>query len=89
MLIWAPPRIWSLSTSRLTFITDGDVVSSPAVAGSVIYVGSEDGHLYAVDRMTGEKLWDYATGDMVTSSPAVENGTVYVGSHDGNLYAFE
>ena len=72
-----------------TSYTDGDVVSSPAVAGTVVYVGSEDGHLYAVDMITGEKLWNYATGDQITSSPAVDNGTVYIGSHDGKMYAFE
>ena len=72
-----------------TFSTNGDVASSPAVAGMAIYVGSQDGHLYAVDRATGVKLWDSVTGDEITSSPAVGNGIVYIGSHDGKLYAFE
>jgi outer membrane protein assembly factor BamB len=72
-----------------SFFTGGDVSSSPAVAGSVVYIGSEDGHFYAVDALTGEKLWDYAAGDRITSSPAVDNGMVYVGSEDGVLYAFE
>jgi outer membrane protein assembly factor BamB len=72
-----------------TFSTNGDVVSSPAVAGTVVYVGGEDGNFYAVDSTTGEELWNYATGGMVTSSPAVDNGMVYVGSDDGKLYAFE
>jgi outer membrane protein assembly factor BamB len=71
------------------FPTNGDVVSSPAVAGGVVYVGSEDGHLYAVDRTTGALLWDYATGGDITSSPAVANGLLYIGSMDGKLYCFE
>ena len=71
------------------FTTGGDVVSSPAAAGAVVYVGSEDGHLYAIDRDTGEKLWDVAAGDQITSSPAVNDGMVYIGSMDGKLYAFE
>lgn len=65
------------------------IVSSPAVAGSAVYFGSEDGRLYAVDRATGMKLWNSLTGDKITSSPAVANGMVYVGSYDGKLYAFE
>ncbi len=71
------------------FTTGGDVVSSPAAAGAVVYVGSEDGHLYAINRATGEKLWDVVTGDQITSSPAVNEGMIYIGSMDGKLYAFE
>ncbi|HUT67064.1 MAG TPA: PQQ-binding-like beta-propeller repeat protein [Dehalococcoidales bacterium] len=72
-----------------SFETGDAVVSSPAVAGSAVYAGSQDGRLYAVDRATGAKLWDGLTGDKITSSPAVANGSVYVGSFDGKLYAFE
>jgi outer membrane protein assembly factor BamB len=59
------------------------------MSGNNIYVGSEDGRLYAVNATTGEKLWDILIGDSITSSPAVADGIVYVGSHDGNLYAIE
>jgi outer membrane protein assembly factor BamB len=64
------------------------VISSPAVANGVVYVGSDDGNLYALNARTGVKLWSYATGGAVFSSPAVANGVVYVGSDDGNVYAF-
>jgi outer membrane protein assembly factor BamB len=72
-----------------TFNTDNLVVSSPAIADTVIYFGGVDGHLYAIDRATGTKLWDSATGDAITSSPAIANGMVYIGSNDGKLYAFK
>jgi outer membrane protein assembly factor BamB len=72
-----------------TFPTNGDVTSSPAVAGGVVYVGSEDGHLYAIDRATGTLIWDYDTGSAITSSPAVANGLLYIGTMDGKLYCFE
>jgi outer membrane protein assembly factor BamB len=71
-----------------TFKAGNTIVSSPAVVGTTIYVGGQDGKLYALDRATGEKLWESSTGDEITSSPAVANGMVYVGSHDGKLYAF-
>src|SRR5208337_2874589 len=61
--------------------------SSPAVANGVVYVGSTDNNLYALNAGTGALLWKYTTGDQVWSSPAVANGVVYVGSLDGNLYA--
>jgi outer membrane protein assembly factor BamB len=61
--------------------------SSPAVANGVIYVGSDDGNVYALNATTHAKLWSFTTGGQVVSSPAVANGVVYIGSVDGNLYA--
>ena len=68
--------------------TGGAVGSSPAIAGGVAYVGSDDHKLYAIDITTGAARWSVTTGDAVESSPAVDSGTVYVGSDDHKLYAF-
>jgi outer membrane protein assembly factor BamB len=74
------------------FYTTGAVIeSSPAVANGLLYVGSEDGKLYAFDatcRKDCLPLWSYTTGDAIESSPAIANGLLYVGSYDGKLYAF-
>jgi outer membrane protein assembly factor BamB len=72
-----------------TFATGSFIYSSPAVVGGVVYVGGEDGYLYAIDRATGVKLWDIATGGKITSSPAVANGVIYIGCHDGKVYAIK
>jgi len=58
-----------------------------------VYVGSDDGRLYAFrsagcGAATCLPRWSYATGAAVKSSPAVAHGMVYVGSDDGRLYAF-
>lgn len=66
-----------------------NVVSSPAVANGVVYVGSDDDKLYALNATTGAVLWTAPTGGDVDSSPTVANGVVYVGSDDGKLYAFD
>jgi len=63
------------------------VDSSPAVANGVVYIGSRDNKVYALNARTGHKLWSYRTGDWVLSSPAVASGIVYVGSQDGKVYA--
>jgi outer membrane protein assembly factor BamB len=63
------------------------VVSSPAVVDGVVYIGSGDYNVYALNADTGAKLWSYHTGYFVSSSPAVANGVVYVGSDDFNVYA--
>jgi hypothetical protein len=63
------------------------VFSSPAVANGVVYFGSDDHHVYALNASTGSKLWRFTTSNKVGSSPAVANGVVYVGSFDNNVYA--
>jgi len=59
------------------------------VADGVVYIGSGDDKVYALDATSGTKLWTFTTGGAVTSSPAVANGAVYVGSNDGKVYAFD
>ena len=71
------------------FKTDGMVNSSPAVADGVVYVGSWDGRLYALDAETGQEKWRFKTDGQVYSSPAVAGGMVYIGSLDGRLYALD
>jgi hypothetical protein len=63
------------------------VDSSPAVAGGIVYVGSEDNKTYALNATNGNLIWSYKTGGPVYSSPAVVGGVVYVGSNDGKVYA--
>jgi glucose dehydrogenase len=64
------------------------VVSSPAVAGGTVFIGSYDYSVYALNASTGVKIWSYRTGDHVYSSPAVVSGIVFIGSEDGTFYAF-
>jgi outer membrane protein assembly factor BamB len=71
------------------FKTNGQVLSSPAVADGTIYIGSSDHHLYAVDLRTGAQKWKFTAGSRITSSPAVADGRVYFGSYDGNFYALD
>jgi len=54
------------------------IQSSPAVVNGVVYFGSDDGNVYALNASTGTKLWSFATGNPVDSSPAVANGVVYI-----------
>ena len=77
------------SQVKWKFHTDGQVISSPAVADGTVFVGSTDGNLYAVDLASGAQTWKIFTGVRVTSSPAVENGVVYFGSYSGRFYAVD
>jgi outer membrane protein assembly factor BamB len=53
----------------------------------VVYIGSKDGNLYAINSSTGKGMWNYRTGNSILSSPAVNDEVVYVGSQDHNVYA--
>ncbi len=70
--------------------TTGDVIgSSPAVVSGVVYLGSDDQNMYALDAKTGTNLWSSPTGSSINSSPAVVNGVVYLGSYDHKVYALD
>jgi len=71
------------------FQTKGIVVSSPALVGDTLYIGSADHLLYAIDASTGKQKWAFKTGSGVASSPAVAAGTVFFLSYDGNFYAVD
>jgi outer membrane protein assembly factor BamB len=74
------------------FKTGAAVRSSPTVADGVVYVGSDDGRLYAVDVKTGQQRWAFETGGQIRCSPVVADGMVYFrsGSGDwGHLYALD
>jgi len=65
------------------------VLSSPAIGlDGTIYVGANNGYLYALKGTDGSVLWKYKTGARIASSPVVtKNGVVFVGSADKSVYA--
>ncbi len=77
-----PPVLWS-------FQTKGAIWGTPSIEGQTVYIGSDDGNLYAVDAHTGEERWHFATAGLVRSRPSFSNGIVYLTSDDGFLYAID
>jgi outer membrane protein assembly factor BamB/serine/threonine protein kinase len=72
-----------------TFATGGPILSSPTVVNGVVYVGSNDYTLYAINTVTGMQEWTFATRNNILSLPAVVNGIVYTSSTDTRLYAVD
>jgi eukaryotic-like serine/threonine-protein kinase len=68
-------------------------LSSPVIGGTssvpVLYFGSSDHNVYAVNANTGALIWKYQTGGIVHSSPAVHDDVLYIGSWDTYLYAID
>jgi outer membrane protein assembly factor BamB len=68
----------------------GPVESSPLLVGNVLYFGSWDHHVYALDvrnRHRPRLLWKFKADDEVNSSPTYANGLVYFGTNAGSVYA--
>jgi outer membrane protein assembly factor BamB len=64
----------------------------PLVGGLVesqgkLFIGGSDGKVYALDAASGDKLWEFTTGDKIWGTPAVNGDTLYIGSFDKKLYA--
>ncbi len=79
----APPQ----GTTAVLLSTSDEIHSSPAVANGIIYIGSRDYHLYAIDSTSGAVLWKFQAGSYIDNSPIVADNVVYFGSNDGKLYA--
>jgi len=65
------------------------IVSGPIVASGKLYFGCSDGKVYALDAATGDKEWEFQTGDKIWSTPVIDGETVYVSSFDKKLYALD
>ncbi len=63
--------------------------SSPVYSNGILYFGSGDHHVYAVEAITGKLKWKFKTGNVVHTNPVISNGKVYVGSFDGWFYALD
>lgn len=63
--------------------------SAPYLYNNAVYVGCDDGHLYAFNNETGEKTFNVKLDGNLHSSPIVINNTAFIGSSNGKLYAVD
>ena len=62
--------------------------SSPTVSGDILYIGTGIGNkLTALNKNTGDVLWEYTVDDEVQSSPCVVDSQVFFSSYDQAIYA--
>lgn len=72
-----------------SFAIGGQMFAPPAVAQGMLYIGAEDGTLYAYELASGATKWTFATGDKITAAPVIDANRVYVGSWDQHVYALD
>lgn len=71
------------------FKADSAVYSSPLPAGDSLYIGTDAGKLYALDRQSGKPRWTFEAAAPIRSSAASDGERIYVGDRTGGLYALD
>ena len=94
---WKPPKITYEVTWR--FYEPGafpfHVVpkSTPLLVGDHLYMGTESGKMFCVDRKTGLAVWSYDVKTThqkgIWSSPAYHDGKIYFGAYNGIAYCLD
>ena len=51
---------------------------TPVVSGEVVYFGSLDGHLIAINRAVGQEAWKLKLPGTIWESPVVSSGSIYL-----------
>ena len=67
----------------------GRMCSTPYAAGRLMYAGSSDGRVYALESASGNDAWTFQADDAIVASPAVASDLVLVGSEDHVFYALD
>ena len=77
------------SNALWTFRTGGKIWSTPVIRNGIVYFGSHDNNVYAVNVLDGDEEWRFTTGGVVAGKPLLFDGLVVVGSFDKKLYGLE
>jgi outer membrane protein assembly factor BamB len=75
-------------------VSTANVLNGPSVANGIVYLGADDGTLYALYATGLKDRWQFATGFPLVQIPAIADGVVYVGArsdatHKGVLIAVD
>jgi outer membrane protein assembly factor BamB len=60
-----------------TFQADDQIRSSPVVGQGMVFVGSYDGGVYALDLASGRPVWRFDTGSAVEAPPLLVEDTLF------------
>ncbi|MFF4079414.1 PQQ-binding-like beta-propeller repeat protein [Streptomyces sp. NPDC001777] len=85
----APPAPREPGRKIWSFYAGDEVMTKPTVANGVVYFGSNDRNLYALDAATGKKRWSLDTGSVLYSTSVVVGDLLHVGTYDNGLYAVD
>ncbi len=69
------------------FQCEDEIRASVAVDMGLVYVGTYDHNVYALDAKTGAFSWKFPTDGGIVSRPAISEGLLMFGSEDCHLYS--
>jgi outer membrane protein assembly factor BamB len=58
-----------------------------AFSDGIIYAGSKDGRVVAINSSTQSQSWNYTINSAIYTTPIVDGDLVYVGTYSGQVYA--
>jgi outer membrane protein assembly factor BamB len=76
----SPSILWTTQTS-------GSVYGSPAYKDGIIFIGSQDKFLYALNSKDGSIAWKLNLLGPVVSTPLIRNESLYIGSGNGDFHS--
>jgi outer membrane protein assembly factor BamB len=85
----ADALVWSVPALEIGFEGAGGSWSTPAIAGGVVYFTTAAGRVLAVDRASGQILWERQISSPAIASPVVVDGVLLQGDCSGHLYAWD
>ena len=74
---------------KWVFSTGGMIWSRPIVSQNIVYIGSLDHKMYALDKNTGEELWSFETNGGIVTAGLIEGNDLYFGSLDAVFYSLD
>jgi len=74
-------------TIRWRYLINSNATTAALEANGVVYVGTADGHFYALDAASHSLRWAYDAGAAIRpEDPVAEKGAVYFCAVDGSVY---
>lgn len=73
---------------KWSFELEGSVMTYPVVNNKFVYIGTDDGYLYAINRLNGRVIWENQLEDSYFSSMVVYADYLIWSSESGNVMVF-
>jgi outer membrane protein assembly factor BamB len=93
-MYWGKRQAWlkcidaANGTIRWSYALERHTISTPAITGSLVFVGDIGKHLHCVDAETGKPYWKRDLTGEVWASPLVADGKVYIANRKGDFFIF-
>ncbi len=66
-----------------------DISASPVAAGKLVYFGTRDGDVFALDARSGKVAWKRSLGDRICTNLIVDGNDLFAGTPKGGLFKLD